>query len=294
MMLLGQISDPHLGPLPPIRARELASKRALGALNWRQNRARTHDDAVLDLLVADMRAARPDHIAVTGDLVNLALPAEFPAARAWLETLGGPHDVSVIPGNHDAYVAGSIERLIEAWRPYLEGDGKRLGFPFVRRRGEIALIGVSTAVPTLPLMATGRVGGDQAAALARALDATGREKLFRVVLIHHPPMASRHWYRRLTDSERVRAALAEHGAELVLHGHDHKATVHHLPGPEAPIPVIGGTAASLRPRRDRAGGAWNLFRIEGGPGAWRVTMSERGATERGTVETIAERELRAD
>lgn len=290
-MLLAQISDLHLGPLPRTRVRELASKRAFGALNWRQNRVRSHDDAVLELLVADMRAAKPDHIAVTGDLVNLALPSEFPAARAWLEGLGSPRDVSVIPGNHDAYVAGSLERLVEAWRPYMQDDNGRSGFPFVRRRPPIAIIGVSTAVPSLPLMATGRVGRGQAEALARALDETGKERLFRVVLIHHPPMATRHWYRRLTDSERVRDVLARHGAELVLHGHDHRATVQHLPGPEHPIPIIGGTAASLRPRKDHAGGAWNLFRIEGKPGAWHVTMSERAATERGTVETIAEREL---
>jgi hypothetical protein len=40
-------------------------------------------------------------------------------------------------------------------------------FPFVRRRGPLALIGVSSAVPTPPLMATGRLGRAQLDALDR-------------------------------------------------------------------------------------------------------------------------------
>ena len=61
-------------------------------------------------IVADIKASSPDHLAVTGDLVNLALDAEIEMARYWLETLGSPHDVSVVPGNHDAYVPGPSTR----------------------------------------------------------------------------------------------------------------------------------------------------------------------------------------
>ena len=63
----------HLSPLPAARLRDLAGKRALGYLNWTRNRHKYHRREVLDALVADMQAQRPDHIAVTGDLVNLAL-----------------------------------------------------------------------------------------------------------------------------------------------------------------------------------------------------------------------------
>ena len=60
---------------------------------------------MLDALVEDLQAQRPDHIAVTGDLVNISLVAEFAPARAWLESVGTPDHVTVVPGNHDAYVA---------------------------------------------------------------------------------------------------------------------------------------------------------------------------------------------
>src|SRR3979411_36550 len=85
---LAHLSDPHLPPLPTARLRDLAGKRALGYLNWPRNRHKYHRRDVLDALVADMQAQRPDHIAVTGDLVNLALDAEFAPARAWLEAAG--------------------------------------------------------------------------------------------------------------------------------------------------------------------------------------------------------------
>ncbi len=295
MVLLAQFSDVHLGPLPQVSVADLASKRLLGYLNWQRSRGRIHADSVLSALVADMHAAAPDQIVVTGDLVNLGLPAEYRAARIWLSMLGSPHDVTVIPGNHDAYVASGVVHFTEQWQDFSSGDGRtggQSGFPFLRRRGPLALIGVSSAVPTGPFMATGRVGATQAAALGTLLAETKREGLFRVVLIHHPVAErSAPRMRRLVDAARMRAVIAEHGAELVLHGHNHKTSVMAVPGPLGNVPVVGATATALRPRPHHAGGGYNLFDIDGGAGAWRLTLRERAVTEAGTVETRLERAL---
>ena len=59
-----------------------------------------------------------------------------------------------------------------------------------------------------------------------------REQAFRVVLIHHPPIEGAHYFRRLTNAGALREVLREHGAELVLHGHHHEASLHWLPGPQ--------------------------------------------------------------
>jgi 3',5'-cyclic AMP phosphodiesterase CpdA len=99
---LAHLSDPHLPPLPAARLAELAGKRALGYLNWTRNRHKFHRRDVLDALVSDMQALAPDHIAVTGDIVNLALEAEFAPSRVWLESVGTADRVTVVPGNHDA------------------------------------------------------------------------------------------------------------------------------------------------------------------------------------------------
>src|ERR1044071_1344215 len=100
MFVLAHLSDPHLGPIPTPHPRELLNKRGLGLINWYRKRHRHHRADVLDAIVADMRAHKPDHIAVTGDLVNVSLDSEFVRAAQWLDSVGSPQDVTLTPGNH--------------------------------------------------------------------------------------------------------------------------------------------------------------------------------------------------
>src|SRR5262249_19217353 len=156
--VLAHLSDPHLAPLPTPRPYELAGKRLLGYVNSRHNRRHFHLRPTLDRIVADLKTHTVDHIAVTGDLVNLSLGSEYQLARDWLAQLGDPRDVTVIPGNHDAYVLGKARHPERLWGDYMGDDKAAVTFPFVRRRGPVALIGINTGVPTPPFFATGRVG----------------------------------------------------------------------------------------------------------------------------------------
>ena len=189
---IAHLTDAHLAPAPWPRLSEMRLKRFMGYVNWKRSRERLSDMAGLERLVEDMRAQAPDHVAMTGDLVNIALPAEFRRAAAWMHTLGDPSEVSFTPGNHDAYVRDAMKGLAETFAPWTKSDDAyRNGeaFPFVRVRGEVALIGLSSAVPTAPLMATGRLGARQIADLGEILQETGAKGLARVVLIHHPPLS---------------------------------------------------------------------------------------------------------
>jgi 3',5'-cyclic AMP phosphodiesterase CpdA len=295
MFVLAQLSDPHL-PMPRPRLRELTAKRILGLVNWHVlRRSAHHDAATLAALIDDLKAQRPDHIAVLGDLVNLSLPDEFPPAARFLAALGAPEDVTLVPGNHDSYVAAERATHLAAWRENLLGDDASDAtladaFPFVRRRGPVALIGVSTALPTLPFLSTGRVGKDQLDRLARILAALGRERAFRVVLIHHPPAGRRAPHKVLTDAVAFRAAIAAHGAEIVLHGHDHRASSLALEGPEGPVPLIGVPSASS-PAANRRPAAYNLFHVNGSPGDWRCEMETRGVGTDGRVAALGRQVL---
>ena len=273
---LAHLSDPHLPPLPAARLRDLASKRALGYLNWTRNRHRYHRREVLDAVVADIRAQAPDHIAVTGDLVNLALEAEFAPSRAWLESVGEGEHVTVIPGNHDAYVRATKHLAAEAWDDFLRGDedGGNGTFPFLRRRGPVALIGVSSAVPTAPLMATGRLGKAQLAALEHILARLATEDVFRVLLVHHP-LHSTSRIKRLSDSRALRALIRQHGVDLVLHGHDHIHSTMWLEGPAREIPAIGVPSASSIGYGHYPAAAFNLFSIAREDGGWRCEQTVR-------------------
>jgi 3',5'-cyclic AMP phosphodiesterase CpdA len=281
MFVLAHLSDPPLGPLPQPRISELASKRLLGFVNWHLRRGRQHLSDVLAAWVADMKAAAPDHIAVTGDLVNIALPVEYEAARLWLESVGPPDRVSLVPGNHDIYVHATSGHARSLWDEYMRGDAgpaptAPLHFPFVRRRGPVALIGVSTALPTFPLLATGKVGAQQIEGLAQCLAQLKHEALYRVVLIHHPPAGKENWRKRLADSGAVRCVLAEHGADLVIHGHHHLHSVEWIDGPSGRIPVVGVPSASIAQGSDDDPAAYHLFLVEGTPGAWRCELVMRG------------------
>jgi 3',5'-cyclic AMP phosphodiesterase CpdA len=208
-------------------------------------------------------------VAVTGDLTNFSLPGEYAWARRWLESIGQPSDVTVVPGNHDVYVRSSEELPGKFWGDYMRGDDGLERFPFVRRRGEVALIAVSTGVPTGPFLATGRLGDRQLARLAEALEQAHGS--FRTVLIHHPPLSlARRFFRRLIDAADLRRVLAAKGAELLLHGHDHRRALVWLDGAgNKKIPAIGVPSASAHAKHggeDPAG--YNIFRIEGSPGSW--------------------------
>jgi 3',5'-cyclic AMP phosphodiesterase CpdA len=274
---LAHLSDPHLSPLPAARLRDLAGKRALGYLNWTRNRHKFHRRDVLDALISDLQAQAPDHIAITGDLLNLALEAEFAPSRAWLESVGAPDRVTVIPGNHDAYVRVTQHRFAQAWGNYLDSDEAPDGggtFPSLRRRGPLALISVSSAVPTPPLMATGRVGRTQLDALAHMLAAVADEQVFRVLLIHHP-LRSNARTKRLTDSHLLLALLKQHGVELILHGHDHVHSTIWVEGPKGAIPAIGVPSASAVAHGNYPAAAYNLFSIERDGEAWRLEQTIR-------------------
>lgn len=289
MFTLAHLSDVHLGEIGLPRPDLLISKRILGLMTWHFRRKAIHLGSVLDGLLHDIHAERPDHIALTGDLVNISLPAEFIRAAAWLQKLGPPQDVSVIPGNHDAYVRISWQRSLGLWADYMSGessDGREhpaesLGdFPYLRTRGPLAIIGVSSAAPMPPHSAAGRIGPDQMARLATLLARTKQAGSCRVVLIHHPPLpgpASSH--KQLLDGAEFRAVIASQGAELILHGHTHVSGLAQLPSPAGSVPVVGVPSASARGHGHKDHARYHLYRIDKELTGWRILVDVRGLGE---------------
>lgn len=279
---LAHLSDPHLSDWSVERPAALANKRVTGWLSWRVNRHRIHLAHVLELLMADIADQPVDHIAVTGDLVNISLPQEFENAARWLGRLGPADKVTVIPGNHDAYVRVPQSEGMGHWRDYMtdldwdRGESTAAtadSFPFVRRIGPLALIGLSSAVPTPPFFASGTVGQAQLVALRDILTRLGAEGAFRVVLIHHPPLYDKgHRRKALTDAREFGEVVRAAGAELVLHGHMHMATLGHI----GETPVIGVPSASALRWHRKDAAAYNLYRIQRAEDAWKVAVQVRG------------------
>jgi 3',5'-cyclic AMP phosphodiesterase CpdA len=318
MPTIAHLSDVHLSPISGFTPRYWSVKRALGYANWLHGRRTSFARAALARITADIMAASPDHIAVTGDLVNIGLPGEHIAALAWLETLGPPQRVSVVPGNHDVYQRLRNDRGADRWASYMTSDtahdiaglhaahcavarvgGRRDGagigsedapggapgdgprFPFLRRIGPVAIIGLNSAIPTPPLIASGRVGSSQRARLAEMLTMLGREGAFRMVLVHHPPLPGQaRRTRALEDAPELAGVLAECGAELVVHGHNHESSLVWCGGKRR-VPVVGVPAAALAQAHGAACGRHNLYRISGPP--WRIEIVGRGLTAEGEM-----------
>jgi 3',5'-cyclic AMP phosphodiesterase CpdA len=287
--LLAHLSDAHIGPIPRPNLGELLGKRVTGYVNWLYTRAAQHDMGVLTRLVEDMKAQAPDHVLMTGDIVNIGLPAEIGLAKDWLATLGAADDVSFTPGNHDAYVKDVTELVHNVFAPWTTSEVQGIGFPFLRRRGEVALIGLDTGVPTAPFVASGTLGKKQLAALGALLEKTRLEGLIRVVFLHHPPnVGGARVLRGLTDAAAFEEVIARHGAELVVHGHNHKPSVAYIAGPQARAPVVGVASASAKPGGHYPSAAYNLYAIERDGEAVRITARTRGLDEAGEiVETAA-------
>ena len=274
------------------------NKRLFGYLSWRSRRRNEHRREVLDALTDDLKAQRPDHVAVTGDLTHVGLPSEYRAVGEWLTGFGTPAAITVIPGNHDSYVAEPWSETGSLWEAYLASDGSgrwaQSSFPSVRRRDAVALVGVNTAVPSAPLFATGRVGLDQRRRLGDVLQALGREGVFRIVLIHHSPVpGADRWRKRLTDAAPVMATLEAAGAELVLHGHGHRAAWREVSTSAGTLPVVSVPSASAASERHERAAAYNLYRISRAVDGWQLAVRTRRYDARsGAVIEMRPREVR--
>ncbi len=270
----------HVSPLPAMRRAEFTLKRGLAYLSWQRKRKHRFSADILARLVADIAAYTPDHTVITGDQCNLSLEAEFAHSADWLARFGNPHDVSVIPGNHDAHHPRMLGAWQQHWGAYMCGDDGDGEFPYLRVRGPVAIIGLSSAVATPLLFAHGRVGRAQRERLRHMLTQTQAHGLCRVLLIHHPLQAgAMRWRKSLHDAKALRALLAQCGAELVLHGHGHSPMRGEIAGPNGRRIAVRGCASASANGRGMPGAHYHQIAItptgEGGTNGWQIAITHR-------------------
>ena len=280
-----QLSDPHLTSLQGVRWRQLANKRILGYLSWKKRRRAEHRPEILAALQHDLTSVHPDHIVVTGDLTHIGLHDEFRQARRWLESLGTAEQVTVIPGNHDSYIRTSWMQSYAHWQPYMASDTLPSAshadvtslFPSLRVRGPVAFIGVTSARPSAPFLATGSVGDKQLQQLADVLEKTAQQGLFRVVMIHHPPVPGEEkWRKRLTDAAAFCEVIRQQGAELILHGHSHRSVESAVAIPGANVPVFGIPSASAVGHKPGRTAQYFIYEVEPQDSGWMLNITVRG------------------
>jgi 3',5'-cyclic AMP phosphodiesterase CpdA len=323
---LGHLSDLHATPVVVENPLHLLNKRFFGWLSWRIRRRHFHRTSVVDALMDDLGCTVIDHLVVTGDFTNLSLASEFGAARERLKRLGDARDVSIVPGNHDAYVRVAQVASWNLWSDYFESDDDasdddasdggvsddgesddgasaeessdpRDRFPTLRVRGPLAVVGLCSALPTPLFNASGTLGDAQLERLERMLHRLSESDLCRVISIHHPITAgATHERRWLRDAESLRGVICRAGADLVVHGHNHRTLIAAVDGPDGSIPVVGVRSASDIGQRPERRAQYHVYEIERncesrGP-RFRIALRIRGYDpDSGRFRAEGEREL---
>jgi 3',5'-cyclic AMP phosphodiesterase CpdA len=275
---LAHFSDVHLGPLPKgALLHQPAMKKFIGALSWKLTRQRLHLPEIAAALRADISAAKPDHIAFTGDLLNISAHQEFERGVEWVRQLGSGDLVSYTPGNHDAYVPTLWPNGLGKFAAHMTNENpKDTSFPFIRLRRNVALIGVNGARPQSLFRAGGTVGTEQRLKLSANLKSLRERGFYRVVMIHHPPLPGlTHPRRALSDAADLQEILETEGAELVIHGHNHERSLNFLKSKFGTVPVIGVPSASMTTSAHHDVAAWNLYEIDRVKGNWQTRMTIR-------------------
>ena len=286
MFTLAHLSDVHIGPLPRANSwRDYWGKRALGKINWHRRRRFLHDPAIAMAMIADIKAHAPDHVALTGDLINIALKQEFVEAAQWLKAFGPADWITLVPGNHDAYRPFPWAEGAGLWSEYMTGDilapmrdpaDPDDLFPFVRRRRNVALIGLSSAVPQSLFRAGGRLGQGQLSRLGPLLHDLRQRGFYRVILIHHPPIPGLTQRRRaLEDDKQLQRIIEDQGADLVLYGHNHQHGRHSLQTRFGSVNVMGAPSATSPGYGVYDAAAWYLYKIRRQDGAWVTSVTIR-------------------
>jgi len=242
------ISDPHLTDPQGASWHSLIGKRLFGYYSWRTTRRHKHLPAIFNALI-QFALRDGQHLVITGDLTQLGLPHECEQIRECLRDLMPPEDLTIVPGNHDIYARASREAVMDMWKPWMTGDEPDTSFPFpfpfIRRRGPVAFIGLCSAIPTRTGLASGKISSEQLEALPKVLSHTRAMDLFRVILIHHSPATGHDSKaRRLVNGNEVCRILDQEGAELVLHGHDHHVSWYDIETSRGKIPTLCPSSAS--------------------------------------------------
>ena len=268
-MRLIHLTDPHLSSLHDERFWSLRGKRRSGYLSWLRNRQFIHRVEILEQLTSAIESENADLILITGDLVHIGLESEIAEAAKWLESIGPPEKVFVVPGNHDNYAHDSPSALNRYWKGYLpaescnDGDYTS-GYPANHVRSNLQLIALNSSCRTPILSAAGKLGQRQRNDLSALLRKGRREELFQCVILHHPPfpgMTSRR--KALKDDRALKQLFTDQPPALVLYGHLHRDTETISGGSR----LFGTSSAS-----STNGASYRVFDLEQTSAGWNCEM----------------------
>ena len=226
-MKIAHISDLHILKVKG-KVTDFLNKRLIGGLNIYFNRKGEYLVENVEKLFNDLNKENPDHIVITGDFTNLALPSEYEKAKELLELLGESKKISIIPGNHDNYTRGAekkrlFEKYFAKW--IITDIETKNKFPYVRLLDDnIAIIGFYTSIHSCPLCSAGKISKAQIKQFKELMENPKLKDRYKIVLIHqHLLKKSKRdeWVSGMRERTKIVKLFSDYKIDLVLHGHRH-------------------------------------------------------------------------
>ncbi len=211
-----------------------------------------HDPKLVEAVEQRIDDEKPDLVVISGDFTQRAKTEQFKEACRFLGRLkDAGHEVLGVPGNHDVPLYDVLRRFLSPLTRYRRYIDETL-CPFHELDGA-AVLGINTARSLT--FKDGRISHEQMAfirqAFARARDGP------RILVTHHPLFAlpvgeGPAVGEGIGRQELALDAIADAGVDILLAGHNHRASTHSardLATRAGPALVIqAGTATSTRLR----------------------------------------------
>jgi 3',5'-cyclic AMP phosphodiesterase CpdA len=223
-----------------------------------------HDPQLVDAVAARVDEAKADLVVISGDFTQRARTEQFAEAGRFVARLKqAGHQVLAVPGNHDVPLYDVLRRFLSPLRRYKKHIDAQL-CPFVQLP-DAAVLGINTARSLT--FKDGHINAEQVAYIHDTFGAVS-EEMPRILVTHHPLFAlpvgdGPTLGKAIGDQELALTAVAEAGVDLLLAGHNHRASTNLaedlVTRAGSALVVQAGTATSTRLRDEEQ--SFNLIEV---------------------------------
>lgn len=225
-----------------------------------------HDPRLVEAVERRVDEEKPDLVVISGDFTQRARTEQFKEACEFLERLrDAGYDVLAVPGNHDVPLYDVLRRFLSPLTRYKRFIDDEL-CPLHELSGATVL-GINTARSLT--FKDGRISHEQMAFIRETFERTDR-KAMRILVTHHPMFAlpvsdGPELGKAIGRQEHALDAAADAGVDVMLAGHNHRASAHSakdlVTRAGSALVIQAGTATSTRLRDEEQ--SFNQIDVDG-------------------------------